>query len=350
MTGVLAMMVYIGCYTDAEHTNGIFAAEVDARSGAMEVMTAYPVENAIYLAWSPDRRWLYSCERSGLVAFAAGADGKLVETDRLNLGMRCICHLSVAADGSRVFFAEYVAGKAGSVTVKDGKFGQPTVHVHSGSGPNLPRQGSAHCHQAVPSPDGKGYVVVDLGLDELVEYRLAADGSDSVDAPPRRFKTTLPGAGPRHFVFHPDGRLAFLVSELYSKIETLAYDPDRGFTATLCRRDLLAGGGNGRGSDQDLAAAVRLAPEGGKVVASNRGEQSLVAFGFDAKTGALDFKARSVLPGSWPRDFIFLTDTLALAAMERSGEVHSLRYDPATGSFKVLSTLGGLHRPVALLK
>ena len=27
MTGVLAMMVYIGCYTDAEHTNGIFAAE-----------------------------------------------------------------------------------------------------------------------------------------------------------------------------------------------------------------------------------------------------------------------------------------------------------------------------------
>ena len=95
---------------------------------------------------------------------------------------------------------------------------------------------------------------------------------------------------------------------------------------------------------------MRLAPEGGKVVASNRGEQSLVAFGFDAKTGALDFKARSVLPGSWPRDFIFLSDTLALAAMERSGEVHSLRYDPATGSFRVLSTLGGLHRPVALLK
>ena len=50
MTGVLAMMVYIGCYTDAEHTNGIFAAEVDARSGAMEMVSAYPVEKAIYLA------------------------------------------------------------------------------------------------------------------------------------------------------------------------------------------------------------------------------------------------------------------------------------------------------------
>ena len=101
MIGALAMMVYIGCYTDAEHTNGIFAAEVDAQSGVLKTVSAYPVKNAIYLAWSPDRRHLYSCERSGLVAFAAGADGRLVETDRLDLGMRGICHLSAAADGMR---------------------------------------------------------------------------------------------------------------------------------------------------------------------------------------------------------------------------------------------------------
>ncbi len=344
------MIVYLGCYTNAEHPDGLFAVELDPVSGKMEAVASYPVKNAIYLAYSPDRKRLYSCEGSGLVAFAVQEGGKLVETDRLNLGMRCICHLSVAADGSRVFFAEYVAGKAGSVAVKDGKFSTPVVHVHSGSGPNLPRQGSAHCHQAVPSPDGKGYVDVDLGLDELVEYCLAADGSDSGDATARRFKTTLPGAGPRHLVFHPDGRLAFLVSELYSKLETLAYDPARGFTATLDRKDLLEGGGNGRGEDRDLAAAVRLAPGGGRVVASNRGEQSLAVFDFDAKSGALSFKARTVLPGSWPRDFVFVSDTVALAAMERSGEVHALKYDPATGKFSVLSTLGGLYRPVALLK
>ena len=350
MTGALAMIVYLGCYTSVEHPDGLFAIEFDPASGKMESVASYPVKNAIYLAYSPDRKWLYSCEGTGLVAFAVQDGGKLVETDRLDLGMHCVCHLSVSADGSRVFFAEYIAGKAGSVAVKDGKFSTPVVHVHSGSGPNQPRQGSAHCHQAVPSPDGGGYVVVDLGLDELVEYRFAADGSDPGGAAARRFKTTLPGAGPRHLVFHPEGRLAFLVSELYSKLDALAYDPARGFTATLDRKDLLEGGGNGRGSDQDLAAAVRLTPDGKRVVASNRGEQSLAVFDFDAKSGELSFKARTILPGSWPRDFVFVSDTVALAAMERSGEVHALKYDPATGRFAVMSTLGGIHRPVALLK
>ena len=35
--------------------------------------------------------------------------------------------------------------------------------------------------------------------------------------------------------------------------------------------------------------------------------------------------------------------------MERSGEVHALRYDPDSGTFTRLSTLSGLFRPVALL-
>ena len=43
-----------------------------------------------------------------------------------------------------------------------------------------------------------------------------------------------------------------------------------------------------------------------------------------------------------------MTETLALAAMERSGEVHTLRYEATTGKFEVLSTLDNLFRPVAL--
>jgi hypothetical protein len=34
--------------------------------------------------------------------------------------------------------------------------------------------------------------------------------------------------------------------------------------------------------------------------------------------------------------------------MERSGEVHALAYDAATGRFEVCATLDGLFRPVAL--
>ena len=85
-----------------------------------------------------------------------------------------------------------------------------------------------------------------------------------------------------------------------------------------------------------------------RIVVSNRGENSLVVFDFDEATGRLAFKARTFLSGSWPRDFIFVSPTLALVAMERSGEVHALRYDGITGAFTIVFTLSGLFRPVAL--
>ena len=105
----------------------------------------------------------------------------------------------------------------------------------------------------------------------------------------------------------------------------------------------------------NLAAAIRLSPDGKRVVVSNRGENSLVAFRFDEATGALSDGVRTILPGDWPREFIFVTDTLALAAMERSGEIHALRYDPPSGRFSAMGTgpenvgtVPGIHRPVAL--
>ena len=32
-----------------------------------------------------------------------------------------------------------------------------------------------------------------------------------------------PGSGPRHFVFHPNGKLAFVINELASTVTSLAY-------------------------------------------------------------------------------------------------------------------------------
>ena len=98
------------------------------------------------------------------------------------------------------------------------------------------------------------------------------------------------------------------------------------------------------------AAAIRLAPDGRRVVVSNRGENSLAVFDFDESTGMLAFKSRTMLKGDWPRDFIFVTDSLALVACERSGEVLALSYAMDDGVFKTIATLGGLFRPVSLLK
>ena len=372
------MTVYLGCYTDSAHPNGLKALCVDEAAGRMEVVAECPVSNALYQALSPDGAILYSCTGEGLAAFRCQVSGVVTapcgwarplgkrpsraervpsgqdvldKCDDVKLGS-CVCHVAAMPDGKRVVFADYLGGFAGSVAVENGKFGEVVTHRHSGSGPNLPRQDKAHCHQAMPTPDGKGYCVIDLGLDQIVEYPSG-----------RVFRTSPSGAGPRHLLFHPDGRLAFLVSELGNLVTSLSWSPTEGFRTLdvlptiISRRDAETQSGSQNlcasaplRENYSIAAAIRFTPDMKRIVVSNRGEDSLAVYDFDSATGRLAFKVRTFLAGSWPRDFMFVTENLALVALERSGEVHALRYNGATGDFKMIATLGGLFRPVALCK
>lgn len=337
MMGVLAVIVYIGCYTDDVHTNGLHACRIDAKTGAIASVASYAVPNPLYFARSGSI--LYSTCTSGLSSFRA-VDGGLEPVDSVRIdGGSGMCHLSVMPGGGSVAWAAYSGGLVGTVEVSDGRFGRLTTHAHKGSGPNLPRQDAAHPHCAVPTPDGKGFAVCDLGLDSIVTY----PGG-------RPFGTTPAGAGPRHVLFHSNGRLAFVVFELGNYLGVYEWSAEKGFGRLLDQVRTVEAWPTGRGYNGDLGAAVRFTPDGRRVVVSNRGEQSLVAYDFDEATGKLAFKARTKLPGSWPRDFIFLGDTLALVTMERTGEVHTLQYDPQTATFRVLATLGGFHRPVAALQ
>ena len=219
--------IALGCYTDASHPNGLKMLELDessgvmsvlaerpVSSGVMSVLAERPVSNALYQALSSDGKYLYSCTGEGLASFRAEG---LEPVDSISLGS-CVCHVAVMPDGKRVAFADYLGGFAGSVEVADGRFGQLVKHQHSGCGPNLPRQDKAHCHQAIPTPDGKGYCVIDLGLDQIVEYPSG-----------RVFRTSPAGAGPRHLLFHPNGHLAFLVYELGNLVSSLSWSPVNGF-------------------------------------------------------------------------------------------------------------------------
>ncbi len=348
--------IALGCYTDASHPNGLKMLELDESSGGMSVLAERPVSNALYQALSPDGAILYSCTGEGLAAFrcqVSGVSGQdvLDKCDDVKLG-GCVCHVAAMPDGKRVVFADYLGGFAGSVAVENGKFGEVVMHRHSGSGSNLPRQDKAHCHQAMPTPDGKGYCVIDLGLDQIVEYPSG-----------RVFRTSPSGAGPRHLLFHPDGRLAFLVSELGNLVTSLSWSPTEGFRTLdvlptiISRRDVETQSGSQnlcasapQRENYSIAAAIRFTSDMKRIVVSNRGEDSLAVYDFDSAMGRLAFKARTFLAGSWPRDFMFVTENLALVALERSGEVHALRYNGATGEFKMIATLGGLFRPVALCK
>ncbi len=336
MITLFAIILSLGSYTDEAHTNGLYTLELNEKTGALKTVASYPTQQAIYQDRSSDGRFLYTCARGGIESYEING-AALSKVDFVALD-GTPCHISVMPDGAQVNWADYSNGRAGCVAVTNGKFAAVTSYQLKGSGPNLPRQNAAHCHQALPTPDGKSFCVVDLGLDEIVTYPSAAV-----------FKTEPKGAGPRHALFHPNGRLAFVLFELGNLLGTYSWDEKKGFAA-LDLVSTLPEGKVPRGNDQDLAAALRFTPDQKRVVISNRGENSLVTFDYDEATGKLKEVARSLLPGSWPRDFDFVTSTLALVTMERTGDVHVLRYDAATGAFQVVSTLGGFYRPVAMTK
>ena len=331
----LSLIVYLGCYTDAVHTNGLAALEMDVESGVLRVIAEYPEKTAIYQALSADGKWLFSCAEGGASVYKREG-AKLTRTDFVNLG-GTPCHISIMPDGTQMNWADYGRGAAGSVVVKDGRFGVVTTYQHKGQGPNLPRQDKAHCHQALPTPDGKSFCVVDLGLDEVVTYPAG-----------KVFKTAPLGAGPRHLVFHPNGTLAFLVFELGNQLSSYRWSAADGFSLLDTVPTLpVPLAETGRGANGDLAAAVRLTPDLKRVVISNRGENSLVTYDYDEATGKMSFKARTLLKGSWPRDFVFVTPNRALVAMERSGDVLVLEYDARKGTFREINALHNLFRPVA---
>ena len=332
---IRTMTIYLGCYTDDAHPNGLFVLDLDPATGSLATVASHPVKGATYQALSPDGRLLLSGTLTGLATLRA--DGPRLEPiDTLDLGGTA-CHVSFSPDARTAYWADYLGGRAGSVEIgTDGCFGAVRAWTHEGDGPNKPRQDRPHCHQALPAPDGRGFYVVDLGLDRIVRY------PDGLVIP-----TVPAGAGPRHLLLPSGGAFGFLVYELGNLVSSFRIRPDGSFDF-LDTKPTLPPGDTGRGYNGDLAAAIRLAPGDRRVIVSNRGENSLVAFDVDPATGALALAARSLLPGSWPRDFLFVSDTLALVTMERSGEVLSLRYDPATCSFTVLSRLTGLFRPVAL--
>lgn len=340
----MAMTVYLGCNADSDHPEGIYALSVDSRSGAVEILGSRKLLHAVYMVRSCDGKYVYSCSDAGLASFAVDGSG-LSPVDSVSLPGGA-CHVSAMPDGHSLAWAEYMGGTCGSVEVSDGRFGKAVVHRHAGSGPNLPRQAGPHCHQAIPAPDGKGYFVVDLGLDSIFAY---PGGS--------QFNCVPPGAGPRHLLFHPDGRLAFLVYELGNFVSSLSWSPVDGFRQLDMLPTLTESNNSKVPFFHDstvpcsayLAAAIRFTPDGKSVVVSNRGENSLAVFDFDESDGKLAFKARTMLEGNWPRDFDFIGPDMALVAFERSGEVQTLRYDSASGLFSPLAKIGGFYRPLAVM-
>ena len=95
---------------------------------------------------------------------------------------------------------------------------------------------NAHC--IVADPANRFVFVPCLGGDLVMQRRF--DGNTGQLAPntPAEARTHA-GAGPRHLVFHPNGRAAYLANELDASVIAYAYDPQNGQLSEIARASAL---------------------------------------------------------------------------------------------------------------
>jgi 6-phosphogluconolactonase len=273
---------------------------------------------------APDASWAVQSARTGLVYMVEEAEVGRIGVHRFNgSGWQRMarvatdgalpCYLALDPAERKLAVANYGGGSVAVFGVgEDGlPAGSAVVHLHTGSGPVLDRQDSAHAHCAVFAPDGVLYHV-DLGSDQILRYSLRPDGT--LDRPTVEFAAPA-GSGPRHLLFHPRRPLAVLVSELASTL-TIFDLTERG----LCERQQLSTLPAGFAGD-NLGGHLGINRTGDRIYVSNRGHDSVAVFAW-ADTGDCGPVQHVSSEGASPRHFRLLNGERLLAvANEESDNV-----------------------------
>ena len=347
---------YVGTYTTGE-SKGIYAYDYDAHTGKMTSLgLAAETANPSFVAASADGRFLYAVNEvdkyegkasGGVSAFSVDAKtGKLVFLNEVASRGAAPCYMSLDKTGKFVLVANYTGGSVAVFPIlKDGRLGESSSVVqHSGSGPNHEHQEGPHAHWIETTSDNRYAIAADLGLDELLVYHFdAAKGALSPNDP--AFAKVEPGAGPRHFAFHPNGKFGYVVDELKSTVNTLTFDAKNGVLKPVQTISTLPANYSGNNDTAEL----EIHPNGKFIYASNRGHDSIVVYAVNAKTGTLKLVEDVSTQGKTPRNFVIdPTGTRLFVANEESGNIVAFNLNPKTGHLTPTGEVVKVPNPVCI--
>jgi 6-phosphogluconolactonase len=357
-------LVYFGTHTQnlpnatmqEEATgHGIFAARLDARTGHLRSLgPVAEVDRPTWIVADPTRPILYSVSEMGndgrtedsVFAFAVDpASGTLRPLSKTSSGGSGATHLAVDPASHTLFVAHFGSGQVSALPIlADGSLAAvASVRRDYGFGPN-PRQKSPHAHAVAVDPSNHFVLVADLGADRIFVYRFDVGTRQLSQADPA-FAAVTRGAGPRHLVFHPNGRFLFLDTELSAQLLSFRWDAHRGRLHLLQTLATMPPDYQGPKS----AAEIRVSHDGRFVYVSNRGDDTIVGYSVNPRTGMLSEIQRIPSGGKTPWSFeLDATGRWLLAANEASSTVTVLGIDPQTGQLRATSETLPVPKPVSV--
>lgn len=336
MTDHTNFIGYVGTYTKGD-SKGIYSFRFNSQDGKLtDIKIAAELENPTYLNISKNNQYLYSVvkenESGGIASFAVNdQSAELTQINKQMLHGSSPCHVSVDRKNKVVFSANYHKAEVVSYLTDNGQISNPvSIMKHEGSGPD-PRQEKAHTHFAGLTPEEKYLCAVELGIDQLITYTLAEDGS-LTEA--NRLELA-PGSGPRHLAFHPNNQFAFIMTEFSSEVIALRYHIEDGSFTKIESYSTLPDDFK----ENNQGSAIHISNDGRFLYAGNRGHNSIAVFKVNSETGELSLVERVSTEGDWPRDFVLdPTEKFIVASNQESGNLVVYRRDAETGKLTVLQS------------
>lgn len=342
----------VGTYTNKK-SEGIYIYSFNKATGEVKYEhTIKGVSNPSYLAISSNNNFIYSVEENSgqpgkVSAFAFNRQtGAATFLNSRSSGSEGPCYVSVSETGSDVFVGNYTGGSLAVLHVRsDGSLDSSAQNIfHQGSSINKERQEHAHVHSVVLSPDNHFLMVPDLGLDKVMIYRF--DPANDLPLTPARpdFVGVKPGAGPRHIVFHPNGKFAYITEEMSGSVTAFAYA--NGKLSHLQTISMLSVGFKGNVG----AADIHVSPDAKFLYASNRGDANeIVIYAIQPVTGMLKYVGRQSTFGKTPRNFLIdPSGNFLLVANQNSDNIFIFKRNSKTGLLSLTKSKLEIDSPVCL--
>jgi 6-phosphogluconolactonase len=352
-----ALRVYFGTYTGPK-SKGIYVAPFDTATGKLGALrVAAETENPSFLALHPTRPLLYAVnevdnyegQKAGAVsAFAIDpATGDLRALSRASSRGAAPCHLVVDRSGRHVLVANYSGGSVASLPIgADGGVGPASSFVqHAGAGADPRRQKGPHGHMIETDKANRFALAADLGLDQILVYRLDAKSGALTPATPP-YASVAPGSGPRHFAFSPDGRDVYVLNEM--KVTVAAFKYADGKLTEYQTVTAMPGGADP--TPADSGAEILAHPSGRFVYTSQRGPDNIAVFARDAASGRLTLVEHVASGGKTPRGFgIDPSGRWMLVGNQRSDSVGVFAIDAKTGRLTPTGQTAEVGTPVSVV-
>ncbi|WP_433995285.1 lactonase family protein [Bradyrhizobium manausense] len=281
VSGVRAGMADTFAYVGNADSNTISVFKI-AGNGEMT-----PVQTAAFtgiekpgastpLAITPDHRVLIAGVRSQpFVAVSFAIDPKTGQLSHIGNGPLADSMANIATDrGGKVLFSASYGGNKVALNplAANGVVAEPKQVIPTG----------LNAHAFLPSPDNRFVFATNLGSDQVLRFAFDANAGTLTQNDPPAVKTPEK-SGPRHFVFHPNGKFVYLIHELNGDVAAYSYEAKNGAWSEIQRTTALPEGFSGK----PWAADIHITPDGRFLYASERTTNTLTAYKVDLSSGKL---------------------------------------------------------------